>query len=104
MELKRIILAAALIFVPSTVFAEEQPRTESVSGRTPMNLDQDGVLAMNEYEVISMNDSITRAKCPYTCEMRGIPKESCKTWQSQQDKQLCYVQDTRIASNAIAIK
>lgn len=69
--------------------------------QTTMTEDKDGVLVAGEYEVISTNGSITRSKCPYTCEMRGLPKQYCKTWQSLKDKELCYVQDTRIPSNAI---
>ncbi len=53
------------------------------------------------YEVVSTNGSITRSLCPYTCEMHGLPRSHCRTWQSKQDPTRCYVQDTRIPSDAI---
>ena len=76
----------------------------SLAPHPSMKENVDGNLREGEYEVISMNGSITRALCPYTCEMRGIPKKSCKTWGSLQDRTKCYVQDTRIPSGAVPIK
>ena len=61
----------------------------------------DGNLKANKFEVIDLNGSITRAFCPYTCAMRGIEAKHCKTWRSLNDPNLCYVQDTRIHSEAI---
>ena len=61
----------------------------------------DGDLKANEYEVISTNGAITRAFCPYTCAMRGLDAKYCKTWPSVEDTKLCYVQDTRLPTDAI---
>ena len=60
--------------------------------------DKDGDIQPNEYRVISVNGSTTRRPCPYTCEMRQIPKESCKEWKSLEDSE-CYVQDLRIGGS-----
>ena len=84
---------------PASAAAQVHPvATGSHSG---MKEDQDGNLDKGEYEIISTNGSITRALCPYTCEMRGLPQKTCKSWQSKQDKTMCYVQDTTIATQAI---
>lgn len=66
-----------------------------------MKEDADGELIPGEYTVISPNGSITRALCPYTCDMRGLPKNSCKSWRSKSDSTQCYLQDTRIPSSAV---
>jgi len=102
MFLKTIVLGTLLI-LPVSARADNSQRTDT-SSRTPMVEDKDGNLASNEFEVISTNNSITRALCPYSCEMRGLPKKFCKTWQSKQDPSMCYVQDTRIPSDAISLK
>ncbi len=98
----QIVLAAGL-FVPALATANPTDAHTSTA-RTPMMEDKDGILAENEFEKISTNDSIYRARCPYTCEMRGVPKEHCRTWQSKQDQSMCYVQDTRLPSDAIGLK
>jgi hypothetical protein len=77
-------------------------RTEGQRTATTMVKNEDGILKPNEYEVISTNDSITRALCPYTCAMRGIEAKYCKAWRSVIEPTLCYVQDTRIPSDAIS--
>ena len=69
--------------------------------RPGMREDTDGTLEPNEYVKISPNGSITRALCPYTCEMRDIPKEYCRSWQSEMRKTECYVEDLRLGSKAI---
>ena len=100
MILKTIVLGA-LFVLPAAVRADDAQNTTS---RSPMVEDKDGVIASNEYEVISTNGSITRALCPYSCEMRDLPKKFCKTWQSKQEPSMCYVQDTRIPTEAITLK
>ncbi len=67
-----------------------------------MTENSNGDMKQGEYEVVSLNGSITRSFCPYTCEMRGLPKESCRTWPSNREKDKCYIQDTRLPSDAIA--
>lgn len=79
-------------------------RKINVIGPSVMIEDTDGVLTQNEYEQVSVNNSITRALCPYTCEMRNLPKEHCKTWKSNMEPNKCYVQDLRIPSEAIEFK
>lgn len=98
MRLARMALILSTACIPALAAAQAGSPNSST-----MVEDSDGTLQRNEYETVSMNDSITRALCPYTCEMRGLPKQSCRTWQSQNDPSLCYVQDTRIPSNAIAL-
>lgn len=66
--------------------------------------DKDGALQPGEYTVIDTKGGTTRAHCPYTCADRGLPAEHCKSWQSASDKSLCYLQDTRIPSEAIPLK
>jgi hypothetical protein len=63
--------------------------------------DKDGELQAGEYTVIDPAGSVTRANCPYVCADRGLPAEHCKSWQSASEKQLCYLQDTRIPSDAM---
>jgi hypothetical protein len=94
--LTHISLITSLYFsVPSVLHAEE------LAPHPEMRENQDGVLKVGEYIVISPNGSITRALCPYTCEMRGLPREHCKAWKSVSIKNECYLQDTRIPSEAI---
>ena len=69
-----------------------------------MREDVDGNLQHGEYIKISPNGSITRALCPYSCNMRGIPQGNCKTWKSVQHPDQCYVQDTRIPSDAVPVR
>lgn len=54
-------------------------------------------------EVMSLNGAVTRAACPYTCEMRGLPTEHCKTWPSPSDPGQCYVWDTRLPQDAVPL-
>lgn len=68
-----------------------------------MQESQDGDLQPGQFEMISSNGGITRALCPYTCAMRGIPKGSCRMWHSQSDPTRCYVQDLRLPSDAIPL-
>ena len=118
-HVRRAFLTAFWIaMLPSVVFAldpaappsvDRQPassqavtRSGNVQPQTGMIQDEDGNLQVNEFEIISPNGSITRGLCPYSCEMRGVSKQHCKTWQSAQNPSLCYVQDMRIPSDAIA--
>lgn len=104
-ELWLLSIFLFLLFV-SAALADNAPMPadpilNGVPHNANMRVDNDGNLEKDEYEVISANGSITRALCPYTCEMRGLPKQNCKQWTSVRDKSLCYVQDTRIPSDAI---
>lgn len=76
------------------------PRIAHASG---MVEDRDGVLLANEYEIVSMTGSITRALCPYTCEKRGVARDHCKEWTSRREPDRCYVQDTSIPSEAVPL-
>jgi len=60
-----------------------------------------GELERGEYEVIDLKGGLTRSYCPYTCADRGVEGKYCKTWKSVQNPELCYVQDTRLPSNAV---
>ena len=87
MFMKRYLILLTLLFgSAATAYAES------------MVADVDGDIQPNEYRVISANGSTTRRPCPYTCEMREIPKESCKEWKSLEDSE-CYVQDLRIGGS-----
>lgn len=107
--MKKIIALLILALVSANAHAGEMSKGESratppantVSHAAPMQEDQDGELQVNEYEVVSTNGAITRAFCPYTCEMRGLEAKHCKAWRSLKDPNLCYVQDTRLPSKAI---
>lgn len=61
--------------------------------------DTDGDVGPNEYRVIDPHGAVTRRPCPWSCEMRGIPKEHCKEWKSITNAVdgECYVQDLRIS-------
>ena len=85
----------------------ENSATKNIeTGRTATTMveNRDGELKPNEYEVISTNGAITRAFCPYTCAMRGLEAKHCKAWRSLSNPKLCYVQDTRLKSDAILWK
>ena len=58
---------------------------------------------LKKVEVMSLNGAVTRADCPYTCEMRSLPKEHCKTWVATSDPSLCYVWDTRLPQKAVRV-
>ena len=78
-----------------------KPAQESMSSRLPMTENKDGDLKMNEYEVISTNGAVTRAYCPYTCEMRGLPQRFCRAWPANAGNNKCFVWDTRLPNNAV---
>lgn len=64
----------------------------------------DGMIRPDEYRKISENGALTRRPCPYTCEMRGIPNNHCRTWRSIVEPDQCYVWDTRYHQSAVPIK
>ena len=104
--MKRLVLALCFLafLAPQAQAAGQKKKHRTEKSRMPMSENRDGDLKPNEYEVISTDGSITRAYCPYTCAMRGIPQKHCKTWRSQTDKKKCYVQDKRGHSQAIVFK
>lgn len=89
-----------VIFFLSSLFTFQSFAQTNLAPHPTMSEDTDGDLKSGEYIVISPNGSITRSICPYTCEMRGLPKDYCKTWKSITNEE-CYVQDTRISSGAM---
>lgn len=100
-ETRTVVIAPSSEPLPNgAVPAQSNP---SLAPHPSMKENQDGELKAGEYEVISMNGSITRALCPYTCEMRGLPKQACKSWKSAQEPEKCYLQDTRLPSNAVPV-
>lgn len=101
-----IFTLAVMFNYQSLASADEGDRRIKEAGTQPVSMqeDTDGELNQNEYERVSTNDSITRALCPYTCDMRGLTQEICRSWKSLVDPSKCYVQDTRLPSNAIEFK
>ena len=108
--MKKMIALTILVLLPLCAYAGEKAQGENSANKnikaertsTTMVENRGGSeLKPNEYEVISTNGSITRALCPYTCAMRGLDAKYCKTWRSLNDPKLCYVQDTRIKTDAI---
>jgi|PlaIllAssembly_1097288.scaffolds.fasta_scaffold1157494_1 hypothetical protein len=108
--MKKIIALTILVLLPLIAYAgekaqEKNPAINNIeTGRTAAPMVENhggGELKPNEYEVISTNGAITRAFCPYTCAMRGLEVKHCKTWRSLSDPKLCYVQDTRLKTDAI---
>ena len=107
--MKKIIALTIFVLLPLSAYAGERAQKGETADRNikagitaaTMVENRDGELKSNEYEVIDMNGSITRAFCPYTCAMRGLEAKYCKAWRSVSDPKLCYVQDTRIKSDAI---
>lgn len=91
--MKKVIFLLALL--PSISYALEPQRIPV------MKEDTDGVLAEDEYRVISKDGSLTRRPCPYTCEMRGIPREHCKESKGKKDENECYVKDTRFPETSV---
>lgn len=108
-HMKKILVLTIVALLPLSAHAGESakgkassvPPAETGSTAAAMVEDDDGILEANEYEVIDPAGSITRALCPYTCAMRGLEARHCKTWRSVSDPKLCYVQDTRIPTDAI---
>ena len=100
-----VVVLSMLIVFPETVRADDKQVfhgwPQQIASHPEMELSKDGKEREGQYIIIDMSGSITRSVCPYTCEMRGLPREHCRTWQSLQNPKLCYVQDTRIPSEAI---
>jgi hypothetical protein len=107
-------LLASLLLIAPNVWAErsdmnaesDEMRNEALDDARArpglgMREDSDGNIMEGEYQVISKNGGVTRRPCPYTCEMKGIPQTSCRTWVSKSDSSLCYVEDTRLSQNAV---
>jgi hypothetical protein len=92
------LLILLVAIVPFSVAAQETNQGAS-SGAPSVQAPAEP----DDVEVVSMNGSVTRAKCPYTCEMRGIPRKFCREWKSRMYGDRCYVQDTRLPSNAVPI-
>lgn len=69
---------------------------------TTFQENKDGNIKEGEYEVMNESGSLTRRPCPYTCENRGIPRESCHEWRSVAGD-LCYVHDTRLPQAAVPL-
>lgn len=101
-----VFLAFAVISPMQATAAEGKARraVKTIHRPAPTVENTGGELKENEYEVISTNDSIRRALCPYTCKMRGIPKSHCREWRSQINRQKCYVQDTSLPSEAVKLR
>ena len=106
--MKKIIALTIFVLLPLIAYAGEKEQEKNPvmsnieTGRTPMVENRGGSeLKPNEYEAIDTSGAITRALCPYTCAMRGLEAKHCKTWRSLSNPKLCYVQDTRIKSDAI---
>jgi hypothetical protein len=107
--MRKVIALIVFLLLPLIVYGGEKEQGENSTVKnnqmeraaTTMVENRDGELKPNEYEVISTNGAITRAFCPYTCAMRGLETKHCKTWRSSNDPKLCYVQDTRLKTNAI---
>ena len=102
------ILLAVSPSVHSTASAQTPGLTNSdaasAAAKHPsMREDKDGDLQPGEYTVIDTKGGTTRAHCPYVCADRGLPPEHCKAWESASDKTLCYLQDTRIHSDAVPL-
>lgn len=75
---------------------EKYPTTNAIK----MRIDTDGIIEKDEYRIISENGRLTRRPCPYTCEMRGIPKKYCHEFHSI-DGSECYIEDTRLPDDAL---
>ncbi len=95
-SLKHQLWLSLLLLFPWSTSLAQQPGQSA-----EMREDDDGDLRQGEFVRISPNGSITRALCPYSCEMRGLPVRYCKTWRSQMNPDECYVQDTRIQTDAV---
>lgn len=92
--LLKVLPLFAFIFATSGLVRAEGGKNHSIE-------DRDGVLTMEEYEVIDLSGATTRGLCPYTCEDRNLAREHCKTWPSAREPEKCYVQDTSKPSGAI---
>jgi len=107
-RITRWLIFTGMFSVPSAlpVWAEE-PKMEAAGESKiaahpqPMKEDTDGELVWGEFVTVNKSGSVTRAKCPYTCEDRGIPKESCKADRSASKPDLCYVQDLRMPTDDV---
>lgn len=98
--MKIYILSLVLV---SSIFTQVLAQTESEQTTESIKVPHTGFddPKPNEYILIDPKGSIARSECPFTCEDRAISKENCKTWKSKSNSKECYVQDLRIASEAI---
>ncbi|MCB0324075.1 MAG: lipid-binding SYLF domain-containing protein [Bdellovibrionales bacterium] len=108
-------LAVMGLFLPTVSSAQSQPSEtlpamqEKLQGQArsqhaehpSMKLHQgSGPVQADEYVIVDLTGSVTRSPCPYTCQDRGLAQANCRAWPSKQDPKECYVQDTRIPSDA----
>ena len=103
----RIFIAAVIsvTFLPVFLFAADKS-SEEVKAEVEVQRfieDTDGNLVAGEYEVISVDASLTRAPCPYSCENRGLARSHCREWRST-DGSKCYVHDTRGVQGAVRLE
>jgi hypothetical protein len=99
-DIRLLLLTFTFTFFPlsSKAATEEEPPLH-----VTMKEDLDGNLEEGEYQRVSLDNAVTRARCPYTCEDRGLPKKHCRTWKSVKDEMLCYVEDTAKGSTPLPI-
>ena len=94
MKLKVLITLMMIFLMSETTFSENTTIIFKPD-------DGDGMLASDEYRIIDPDGATTRRPCPYTCKMRGIPKNQCKEWRSASNPDDCYVQDTSLGGDAM---
>ncbi len=106
MKEKQLLLALlcllAISFLATPICADDL--SGASAPKMVMVEDEDGIVGPNEYRRISQNGGTTRRPCPYTCEMRGVPRDHCREWKSKEDPSECYVEDTSVPSNAVPLK
>ena len=97
---KSFLVLSALLSFSELAFSAEH--SESKSPHPKMTEVAPGEpLTAGTYIVIDPKGSITRSFCPYTCADRGLEKKHCKAWKSNREPDKCYLQDTRIPSDAV---
>lgn len=104
--MKTLKFTALILLSAVPVVADNNAKVTKDSSTQPKQAELTERLRDNQkqgVEVISSNGAVTRAPCPYTCEMRGLPLEHCKTWPSPSDPGQCYVWDTRLPQDAIPL-
>jgi hypothetical protein len=95
--MKQLYILFFLLLLPISRILADSPTPAPVNTYVE---NTDGHIKEGEFQFVSPNGAVTRRPCPYTCEMRGLPKQHCKVWRSV-DGTLCYVWDTRLPQHSV---
>lgn len=98
----RTKLIATILISVSFVFATNAFSEVDYEPTNGWHEDVDGEMGPKEFRIVNEDGNLTRAHCPYTCEDRGVDRQNCKEWKSENGQEY-YVQDTRQRQLAVPL-